>query len=125
MSEEDIRAVAVEAVRVHLEDIETRRSISDKSKLQTSVRNAFAICITIILATSGGTWAVAQRLNSIQNAQDRIEAGLNYKVGVGQFRAWAAQLDRMNRTSVPGLFVPEAPEAAVSASAPAARPPNQ
>lgn len=101
MSEEEVRALAVEEVKRHLE-------LSDKTRVKLSLTTAISICATIIAAT----WFVGGYLNRIQAGQDRIELGLSYKISREQFAEWARQLDRMNRGTVPALVVPEVPSVA-------------
>ena len=86
MSDEEIKAQAVEAVRTHLE-------LSEHTRIKTSLRNA---CL-IIGAFISGTIAVCTLLNRISNSQDRIEASLLYKVPEAQLTGWANAFDRSNR----------------------------
>ena len=101
MSDEEIKAQAVEAVRTHLE-------LSEHTRIKTSLRNA---CL-IIGAFISGTIAVCTFLNRISNSQDRIEASLLYKVPEAQLTGWANALERANRTvqlkdGTLGLIVPD------------------
>lgn len=86
MSEEETRRIAAETLRDHLE-------LSEKTRVKTSVKNAFAIVGTLIAATV----AVCGYLNRISNSQERIEATLLYKVPEAQLIGFANALDRMNR----------------------------
>lgn len=86
MSEDETRRIAAEAVKDHLE-------ISEKTRVKTSVKNAAAICGSLILATV----AVCGYLNRIANAQDRIETSLTFKVPEAQLVGFANALDRANR----------------------------
>jgi hypothetical protein len=95
MSDDDVRAKAVEAVREHLE-------LSEKTRIKTSVRTSLGVMGSIIL----GTVAVCTYLNKISNSQDRMEASLNYKVSIHQFETWVSALDHQNRMTVPALVVP-------------------
>ncbi len=103
MSEADLKRVAVEAVRQQLE-------LSEKTRVKTSVANAVAICVTIIGATWAASWGIQNYLHDIRDGQSRIEMALSYKVSVSQFAAWANQLERANRTTVPTLIVPDTPQ---------------
>lgn len=95
MSEEDIKARAVEAVREHLE-------VTEKTRIRTTVKSAIAVVGAIIAATI----AVCTYLNKISNSQDRVESSLHYKVSVHQFETWVSALDHQNRLAVPALIVP-------------------
>ena len=101
MSDEEIKARAVEAVRQHLE-------VTENTRFRTSLRNA---CL-IIGAIISGTVAVCACLNRIINSQDRIETSLLYKVPEAQLVAWSNALDKSNRgvqqkDGSLGLIVPD------------------
>lgn len=83
---DEARRIAVEAVKDHLE-------ISEKTRVRTSIRNAFAIVGTLIAATV----AVCSFLNKLSNSQERIEASLLYKVPEAQLIGFANAMDRLNR----------------------------
>jgi hypothetical protein len=103
MSDDEIKAAAVEAVRQHLE-------LSDKTRVRMSIKMAITVCFTII----GATWVMSRYMLAITNGQERLEAALNSKVSYAQFEAWTRQLDRMNRVSMPAMVVPELPAEATA-----------
>lgn len=101
MSEEETKRIAAEAVAAHLE-------ISEKTRVKTSVKNAFALVGTLIASTV----VVCGYLNHIVNSQERIEAALSYKVPEAQLIGFANALERQNRgvtnkDGTLGLTVPD------------------
>jgi hypothetical protein len=103
-----MKAELVEGVRLHLQSVE-------KKKFAVSIGTAIAFLVTF----GWFMWEIRGRLDDLVVGQAQVHKDLNYKVSVGQFGKWSYQLERANRTIDPakGLVVPEAPEAAASASA--------
>lgn len=101
MSNEEIKATAVEAVREHL-------VLSDKTRVKTSVGTAAAVCVTIVGATWAASWGIQTYLHRIEDGQGRIESALQYKVPERQLASWAYALKNAN-TPIPaaGLAVPD------------------
>ena len=95
---EAAKAIAVEAVRTHLQSVE-------KKKFALSVGTACAV----IGAICYGTWICNNTLHDLHDGQERIERSLSYRVSVGTFNSWAVKLERQNRAldGGKGLQVPD------------------
>ena len=95
---EAAKAIAVEAVRTHLQSVE-------KKKFALSMGTACAL----IGAICYGTWICNNTLHDLRDGQDRIERSLSYRVSVGTFNSWAVKLERQNRMidGGKGLQVPD------------------
>ena len=104
---ETAKAIAVEAVKTHLQSVE-------KKKFALSVGTACAVVSAIVF----GTWVCNNTLRDLKDGQNRMETALSYRVSVGQFNAWSNQLERQNRSleGGKGLNVPDMPTPAISAS---------
>lgn len=105
MSDDEVRetakALAVEAVRSHLE-------LSDKTRVKTSIGTAVAICATIVGATWAASWGIQTYLHSIEDGQSAIVKALEYKVPQQQLASWAYALQNANRpVPASGLVVPD------------------
>jgi hypothetical protein len=121
MSADDIREIAkkhaTEAVAEALE-------VSDRTKVKTSLRNAYLIVVTIV----GATAAVCAYLNRLSNSQERMEEQMAWKVPEEQLVDTMIALERGNRDLVhkdgslglngvdPRLFRPAPPSSSSSFS---------
>lgn len=95
---ETAKAIAVEAVKTHLQSVE-------KKKFALSVGTA----ISVVGAIAWGTWICNNTLHDLRDSTARIDSKLTYRVSVTQFKDWALHLERANRNLAPGkdLTVPD------------------
>ena len=95
---ETAKAIAVEAVKTHLQSVE-------KKKFALSVGTAILVVGSIV----SGTWICNNTLHDLKDSTARIDSKLTYRVSVNQFRDWALKLERSNRNITPGrdLTVPD------------------
>ena len=107
MSNEEKEVVEI-AKRHAAEVVADALKISDKTRIETSVKNAYKIGAAIIIATA----TICTFLNRMNNSQARIEAAIAYKVPEAQLVAAFSALDRANRLvenkdGTLGLTVPD------------------
>lgn len=116
-----------ETLRKHAaENVHQNGNLTDKTKIKVGLFGLLGVCLTIIGATIGGTWAFqtyittwkesdAKAFNAIAEEMKDTKNAVAYKWSHEQMVAWAQQLDKANRDK--NLVVPDIPPVTAPASA--------